>query len=272
MGSISDNLKIWDDQYNWGNLGDEWSEPWGSVKAQWFFTLFPRIQSFVPAKTILEIGPGFGRWTQFLSGLCENLILVDVTPKCIEACKQRFQSQKHISYHVNDGKSLDMIPDESVDFVFSFDSLVHAESNVFQDYLVQLKRKLTPGGAAWIHHSNLAEYQTYFSFLKKIPPKIKSRLAKNLGWIEYDHHWRAPSMSAKIFRHFAEEAGFSYVGQELINWWDTRRLIDCISIVKKQPLTQEKSFTFRNGNFAAEAKYVKTLSQFHCLENSAKKT
>ena len=93
-------------------------------------TLLPRLKSFVPASTILGIAPGFGRWTQFLRPLCSKLVLVDVSPKCIAACQRRFAGNEGIQYHVNDGQSLAMVADESVDFAFSFDSLVHVEAPV----------------------------------------------------------------------------------------------------------------------------------------------
>ncbi len=36
-----------------------------------------------------------------------------------------------------------MVADRNVDFVFCFDSLVHADADVIQDYLRQLGRNLT---------------------------------------------------------------------------------------------------------------------------------
>ena len=61
-----------------------------------------------------------------MKNLCDSLIIVDLAESCIEACKTRFQSEENFQYFVNDGKSLEMINDSSVDFIFSFDSLVHA--------------------------------------------------------------------------------------------------------------------------------------------------
>src|SRR5687767_243949 len=129
MPSVEENLRVWKDRYNWEQGGEEWSASWGSAEAQWYGTVYPRIHSFVPAQRILEIAPGFGRWTQMLKGHCQQLTVVDLSERCIEACKRRFQADDHITYHVNDGKSLAMIPDNSIDFVFSFDLLVHVEED-----------------------------------------------------------------------------------------------------------------------------------------------
>ena len=94
---------------------------------QWYGTLLPRIHRYLPTETILEIAPGFGRWTDFLKDHCRKPIVVDLSQKCIEACRERFKACSHIAYFVNDGQSLGMIEDHAVDFAFSFDSLVHAE-------------------------------------------------------------------------------------------------------------------------------------------------
>src|SRR5215467_10639155 len=101
MPSIADNLKVWDG-YDWFRHGEEWSSEWGGSDAQWHSSIFPRIHRFLPADTILEIGPGSGRWTQYLKDYCAHLIVVDLSPSCIEMCRARFQASPHVVCHVND--------------------------------------------------------------------------------------------------------------------------------------------------------------------------
>jgi ubiquinone/menaquinone biosynthesis C-methylase UbiE len=103
--------------------GDEWSVSWGSPWAQWHGCLFPRIFPFLRGR-ILEIAPGRGRWTQFLRRHCESLVGIDLAPSCIAQCEQRFQSFGNLEFFVNDGRTLPMVEDSSIDFAFSFDSLV----------------------------------------------------------------------------------------------------------------------------------------------------
>ena len=79
-------------KYDWKEAGEEWSQPWGSSAAQWTGTIFPRIRECLPADTILEIAPGFGRWTHYLKDYCSELWAVDKSSDCIEACRQRFAS------------------------------------------------------------------------------------------------------------------------------------------------------------------------------------
>src|SRR4030095_8370524 len=49
--------------------GEEWSSAWGGSEAQWLGAIFLRIRAFIPTDTILEIAPGFGRWTNFSEAL-----------------------------------------------------------------------------------------------------------------------------------------------------------------------------------------------------------
>ena len=93
--TVQNNLRQWDEKYPWPKEGDEWSEQWGSAKAQWDHFLLPRISQFLPVPTILEIAPGHGRWTQFLLDHCQHLIVVDLSPACIEHCKKRFADRQN---------------------------------------------------------------------------------------------------------------------------------------------------------------------------------
>lgn len=263
--NIVQNKELWNQSYQWElQQGDEWSSQWGGVAMQWDFTIYPRIRSFVPTETILEIAPGFGRWTQFLAPLCKDLIVIDLSEKCIEACKKRFHAYSHITYCVNDGKSLDMIPDESIDFVFSFDSLVHADSGVIEAYLEQLARKLKKDGAGFIHHSNAGRYRTYFSLMNKIPECSVKYWLVRFKLIDPWWHWHDYSMTAEKFKLFAEKAGFQCVNQEVINWVATKKLIGCFSTFQREGSGKTlASKTIENRDFRREIRHVRKLSELY---------
>src|SRR5437867_5041173 len=76
---------------DWKEAGEEWSAPWGSSAAQWAGTILPRIRDFLPTGAILEIAPGFGRWTHYLKDYCQDLWIVDRSSECIE------RSEEHTS-------------------------------------------------------------------------------------------------------------------------------------------------------------------------------
>ncbi len=213
MPSIEENLTCWEN--DWLHDGEDWSAPWGGSETQWNRTILPRIQPFLPRPSILEIGPGRGRWTERLRTQCERLTLVDLSPRCIEYCQTRFADDLRMSYFVNDGLSLSMIPDRSIDFVFSFDSLVHADSNVCRAYVHQIARKLTPQGCCFLHHSNLGEYQ--------------DQLDDSTSFLV--EHWRDRSMTGELMLQYCDEAHLSCFRQELLVWRDSPWLIDAFSYI-----------------------------------------
>jgi SAM-dependent methyltransferase len=233
MADVEKNSEVWR-TWNWSSRGDEWSAWWGDTPALWFGALLPRIHGFLPAGTVLEIAPGFGRWTQYLKDLCERLVIVDLTERCIEHCRERFADATNIDYHLNDGRSLAMVEDGSIDLAFSFDSLVHAEADVIADYLAQLARKLRPDGIGFLHHSNIGEYGRLVGLTRRAVENPRTaaaatRLVRGGALIDL-FAWRAESMTAHRFAELCDAAGLSCVGQEKISWESGPYLIDALSI------------------------------------------
>lgn len=255
MPDLEANRRVWTSDYDWSNEGDEWSRWWGGTDALWFGALLPRIHRFVPTGTILEIAPGYGRWTQYLNGFCQRLILVDMAPNCIHHCARRFADVDSIEYHVNDGLSLDMVPDRSVDFAFSFDSLVHAGPAVISGYIEQLARKLTRDGAAFIHHSNLGSYRPLVALTHRWPPRWRPALVK-LGLLVDLGAWRDEQMSARLFAAQCERAGVACVTQESITWGDSGYyLMDTLSVFTlKGSRWDAPRVTHCNGGFRREGR------------------
>ena len=145
--------RFWGQEENWTNGGHEWSSIFGTTENLWNEHLFEDLKEF-RNKKILEIAPGYGRITQFLSILAKELIVVDLNPLCIQKTKEKL-GHHVLAYFVGDGKSFPFIRDNSQDLVYSFDSFVHMHLNVIDDYLKEIYRVLVPGGKGIIHHSNL---------------------------------------------------------------------------------------------------------------------
>jgi len=250
MGSVSENLRYWS-SYEWRDAGEEWSKAWGGTEYLWWGTVFPRIRAFVPTGTILEIAPGYGRCTQYLKDCCEKLIVVDLAENCIAACRERFASCSHIEYFVNDGRSLAMLENDSVDFVFSWDSLVHAESDVLRSYLEHLAAKLKPGGYGFIHHSNIGAFKN---------PETGELAIEN-------RHWRGESMSAELFRQYCNEIGLTCLAQEIVTW-GCDDLTDSFSVFMRGGIPgYGEPLIFENSEFGKEAARLKKLSQLYNPES-----
>jgi hypothetical protein len=199
MPDLDENAAYWDGGFHWRYSGEEWSAWWGGSEPEWLVTIEPRIAEFLPAKRLLEIAPGFGRWTHFLRQHCDVLIGVDLSAQCAEACRRRFANDPAMNFHVNDGMSLSAVDTGAVDFAFSFDSLVHVEQDVMDAYLVELARVFAEDGVGFLHHSNMAAYPS-----QEVGPRIP--------------HWRSGSVSAETVARSARRAGLSCFRQEIIGW------------------------------------------------------
>jgi len=260
MASVEQNKQWWN-ELGWTEAGGDWSSPFGTPAMQWYASILPRIHPYLPATTILEIAPGFGRWTQFLKGMCDTLMVVDLSEKCIDGCKERFKADKNIQYHLNDGRSLAMIPDNAIDFLFTFDSLVHVEKDVIGEYLNQLVAKLTPQGVGFIHHSNLGAFSGHYAWVERLP---RGRgLLSRLKLVEKGDHKRAKSMTADVFLSLAAAAGLKVVSQEIINW-QSQRPIDCLSVITRPGSIWDREYQrLVNQDFDREAAYIKKLSRLY---------
>jgi SAM-dependent methyltransferase len=240
MATIAKNRRVWE-SYDWSKRGEEWSTDWGSPRAQWEGAILPRIRRHLYG-AVVEIAPGHGRWTEFLRESCDSLVGVDLLEKCVEHCRQRFFDDSRLRFVANDGQSLPTVPDHSVDFVFSCDSLVHAEAETIKRYVAELKRVLKPGCAAFIHHSNLQAITLW------------ERLRAGVDGLPRHLHMRARSMSARLMDDFAKHHGMSCTRQELIAW-GSPLLIDCFTTIVNSPdLSGE---IIRNTAFMKEAESIK---------------
>jgi ubiquinone/menaquinone biosynthesis C-methylase UbiE len=267
--SIEENLDRWNEEYDWRLAGEAWSKAWGGAAAQWYGCIYPRIQHFLPASSILEIAPGFGRWTEFLLDHCDTLVGVDVTPKCIEACRERFADRPGARFEVNDGVSLPMVADASIDFAFSFDSLVHVELEVLSGYLDELARVLTSEGVSFLHHSNYGTYQRSAralaplqSSLDRLPVPARAALLRTGTY--RGAHWRAPSVTAARVAEACERKGLHCMGQELINWEGGIQLLDCLSVITRAGSHWDRSNTVvKNRLFRLEARAIRRSSSVY---------
>ena len=199
MPSIEDNLRAWDDPDGWKQHGDEWSSSWGSTPGMWFGSILPRIAPFLPATCLVEIACGHGRVTEQLLRHCDRLIGFDLAPSCVEFCRQRFAEDGGAEFRDTDGRSLPGVADGSVDFAFSWDSLVHAGPEALQAYLGERSRVLRPGRFAFLHHSNFAALREGDEF----PENTR---------------WRDTETSADLVRTWARQAGLQCRSQELVQW------------------------------------------------------
>lgn len=233
MASVEENREHWRG-YDWSHGGEEWSASWGGSETQWNGAILPRIAPFLPCLHGLEIASGHGRWSQHLRPFCRRLVLVDLVEDAVAACRRRFTGDRGVSCFQNDGRSLPMVAADSLDFAFSFDSLVHCELADLESYLCELARTLAPNGVGFLHHSNFAAV-----------------LAATPG--SYNHFWRSETVSAEAFVEACGRAGLRCISQELVNWGGIVGC-DCFSTVTRPGSIWERELLrVENPYFMAEA-------------------
>ena len=201
----------WNNESMWSESGHEWSKLFGTTENLWNNHIFDDIKEF-RNKKILEIAPGHGRITQFLSILASELLVIDLNENCIKKTKEKL-GHHVLGYFVNNGNDLPKIRDNSQDLVFSFDSFVHMHQNVSDDYLGEIYRVLKKGGRGYIHHSWLNG-------------------GENLSFLNYAGR---ASMTPEIFKSLVEKHNMTVVEQKTIKFepsgaWDGT---DSITIFEK---------------------------------------
>lgn len=148
--------------------GEQWGDPAAPAWRRALGTLFGRarfrklprvvrdyIQPYVrPDAVCLEIGPGGGRWTQFLLPARE-IVLVDLNPEFFEYLRERFpQAVDRMRFYRTRGYELGAVADASIDFAFSFGTFVHIDPDGIDAYLGELRRVLRPGAVAVIQYAD----------------------------------------------------------------------------------------------------------------------
>lgn len=108
---------------------------------------------FTPGDTVLEIGSGGGRWTQYFES-AGRLIIVEFNSESFDYLRHRFPDLHFTAYQTS-GYEMAGVASSSVDLVFTFDVFVHIEPEGIKDYLFEIERVLKPGGAAVVHYGDI---------------------------------------------------------------------------------------------------------------------
>jgi SAM-dependent methyltransferase len=151
MNSAALNKEIWE-AWNWSAAGEEWSQ-----SAEWKESLVRCIlEHYVPDDcSILEIGPGAGRWTEYLLPRARKYFGIDISSACVIHCQQRFAQEPRARFSVGSGCDLAGVAASAIDAIWSLDVFVHINRSEVEGYMRDFARVLRPGGVAVIHHGSL---------------------------------------------------------------------------------------------------------------------
>lgn len=155
--------RIWDKHPYFGQflyLGDEWGDDrWVAYNVTTFVTPY-----VTASDTVLELGPGGGRYTAQVLPSVAGLIGVDVSQEMIRRLTHRFTDQPHATFIKGDGRTLAGVEDASVDHVFSFNCFVQLELEDFFGYLLEIARVLRPGGRASLQYAEFSGLEGWKHF------------------------------------------------------------------------------------------------------------
>jgi ubiquinone/menaquinone biosynthesis C-methylase UbiE len=235
------NTDLWNKTAYIPNNGEGWSEEFGGSEAQWHNIILPRIRKCVPSHSILEIACGWGRWTRFLLRESHIYYGYDISKPAVDHCKNIYEFEtlnNKANFILNDGRSLREVKDSSIDFVFSYDSLVHVNMDAIEGYLSEINRVLTDKGKAFIHHSNMGDY----------------------GEQEYNPHGRSPFVNSESVKESSYKNNLKVICQEKLAW-KSETLNDCYTLLSKSFIKQEEQIV--NMEFDKETLRCKNFSNFY---------
>ena len=103
----------------------------------------------------LEIGPGYGRFTRYLS-TWRNIFCLDILDSVKSKVLKKFNTKHHhlIKFYKSHGTGCDELPSGSCDFIFSWDTFTFFDKQMIESYLEEIKRVSIPGGYSLIHYAN----------------------------------------------------------------------------------------------------------------------
>jgi len=145
-----------------------------------------------PDTTVLEIGPGGGRWTRYMLGV-KKIYAVDYHSELLNELKRNLGS-RNIEFVKNNGNDFPGIPDGSIDFLFSFGTFVHLDLDIIEQYLKNMLRILKPSGVAVLQYSD----------------KNKPMAKANVGFSEN---------TPEIMRQIVLKNGFTILEEDTMTLW-----------------------------------------------------
>jgi len=131
-----------------------------------------------PGLTVLEIGPGGGRWTRYMLD-CKKIYAVDYHQELLDECKKNF-NQPNIVYIKNNGNDFPGVAPGSIDFLFSYGVFVHLDLDIVQAYLENMKPLLKPETNVVIHYPDKTKpaAQANKTFADNSPDKMRALVTK----------------------------------------------------------------------------------------------
>lgn len=140
--------------------------------------IFKKYESVLKKASVLDIGIGAGRTTQFLAKLCNKYKGVDYSQNFINHCKSKFSELQNATFEFADARHMKTFPDESFDFIiFSFNGIDCLDLEGRKQVLKECKRVLKSNGLFCFSFHNFKTIPKLYSLImSKNPFKWKQSL------------------------------------------------------------------------------------------------
>tara|TARA_B110000240_G_C13335738_1_gene383267 strand:+ start:85 stop:810 length:726 start_codon:yes stop_codon:yes gene_type:complete len=148
--------KTWSEQYLKTNDPKQFSNHWGKIDQYNkglgdYRVINDKLISLSESyKSVLEIGCLDGKWSKVLIDNFKDVHLLDLNNELVPVLKQKFGN--NFKFYTTKGNELSQLNNNSVDLIFSMDSLVRVpKKSFFLDYLKEFKRVLKNQGQVYVH-------------------------------------------------------------------------------------------------------------------------
>jgi ubiquinone/menaquinone biosynthesis C-methylase UbiE len=148
----------WDRSYgkSYAHLGDEWNDDGSAERArdEYYFTVYAK-RWLRPDMTVLEVGPGGGKWTVRIAPLVKKVIVLDVASEMLRRTRERCEALGigNVEYIDANGDDFSPVADQSIDMFFSYDVFVHIALEDTFPYAAEIARVLQPGAISVCHYA-----------------------------------------------------------------------------------------------------------------------
>ena len=125
-------------------------------------------------------------------------VAVEFHEELLTELRSRFR-RANLAFVRNNGTDFPGIANHSVDFIFSFDTFVHLDVDIIEEYLENMKSLVTPASNIVIHYSDkskpMAQRNSGFS---QNDPETMRRLVSSHGYFIYEEDVKTLCHSAVI--------------------------------------------------------------------------
>jgi SAM-dependent methyltransferase len=144
------------------SLGQEWA-PVGDLEEVLSEYVYPYLSKDTVA---VEIGVGGGRVAALVAPLVRRLHCIDLSPEMLARAREKLAGANNVDFLLVDEPQLPHEWSDGIDFVYSFDVMVHLDLKTIWAYFGECARVLRPGGLVMAHTTNLTTDRGFERFAR----------------------------------------------------------------------------------------------------------